>query len=214
MAVSSSTTPPPARDGCGRTRVFELLATGRLARGEWFGRETVTIAGPPPRTGGAGSSPGPHVGHRRSPPGTRLPALHGSLTAQELQERRDRRLSRHAGRRARRGPRRAILRRQVSRGAGQGEPEDGAPQLTADEWAETQIYENTVTRIENLAGKATATRGPWIHGANPSGDRGIRRLTFRVRSTSPEVVSAIGRQLARLTARVPGWIFDAIHGVQ
>ena len=30
---------------CGRTRVFELLATGRLVRGERFGRETVvTIA--------------------------------------------------------------------------------------------------------------------------------------------------------------------------
>jgi len=94
-------------------------------------------------------------------------------------------------------------------------PRTGAPQLTADEWAETQIYQKTVTRIENLAGKATATRAaPGSTAPTLQEIRGIRRLTFRVRSTSPEVVSAISQQLARLTARFPGWIFDAIYGVQ
>jgi hypothetical protein len=94
-------------------------------------------------------------------------------------------------------------------------PRTGAPHLTADQWAELQIYEKTVARIENLTSKAVATRAAPGHTAPTLQEiMDIRRLTFRVRSTSPEVVSAVSRQLVQLTTRFPGWTFDAIYGVQ
>jgi len=94
-------------------------------------------------------------------------------------------------------------------------PRTGVRQLTADEWAETQIYEKTVSRIENLASRATATRAaPGSPAPSLQEIKAIRHLTFRLRSTSPEVVNAVSKQLARLNSRFPGWTFDAIYGVQ
>ena len=94
-------------------------------------------------------------------------------------------------------------------------PRTGAPQLTADEWAETQVYEKTVSRIENLSSKATATRAaPGSTAPTIQEIKAIRHLTFRLRSTSPEVVNAVSKQLVRLTTRFPGWTFDAVYGAQ
>lgn len=102
-----------------------------------------------------------------------------------------------------------------AKGLGTLHPKTGLPIQTVDDWAKKQIYDKTVTRIENLLNKATATRA--TAGGSPtvpalSEIRGIRNLEFRIEAATAQVKNAVEKQLTALRAKYPGWTFTATFG--
>ena len=93
-------------------------------------------------------------------------------------------------------------------------PKTGKPNQTPEDWAEGQIFDKTVTRIDNLP-KAVSTR------TTPKGSptvpslaeiQGIRSLEFEIKSTDRGLQSAVELQIQRLQARYPNWTFTVKHG--
>lgn len=101
-----------------------------------------------------------------------------------------------------------------AKGLGTTNPNTGAPNQTAKQWAEKQIFDKTVRRIEGFK-RAVGTR-PTKGGSDvvPSIEkiRNIRKLRFRVESTSAEAKIAVAEALRRLNERYPDWTFSAIFG--
>jgi hypothetical protein len=93
-------------------------------------------------------------------------------------------------------------------------PRTGQPVQTIAQWAEKQIFQKTVVRIDNLQ-RAAATR-PAAGGSSgvPTLPTilGIRKFQFKIMSTAPEVQSTVQAQLTRLHARFPAWEFSVIFG--
>ena len=99
-------------------------------------------------------------------------------------------------------------------GFGQLYPRTGRPVQTVAQWAEKQIFQKTVVRLDNLQ-RAAATRP--AAGGSPyvptlSEILGIRKFQFKIVSTAPEVQNAVQAQLTRLHARFPAWEFSVIFG--
>lgn len=94
-------------------------------------------------------------------------------------------------------------------------PKTGKPLQTAGQWAEKQIYEKSVVRIENLQNKAVATRAT-KSGSQvvPSLDeiKTIRKLQFRIEGDSPELRNAVEEQIKKLSQKYPNWEFSAEFG--
>jgi len=93
-------------------------------------------------------------------------------------------------------------------------PRTGQPVQSPEQWAEKQIFDKTVVRIENLK-KAVATRP--TKGGSPTVPalteiKGIRQLEFRIEAGTPEVQAAVAKQIAELTKKYPDWTFSAIFG--
>ena len=93
-------------------------------------------------------------------------------------------------------------------------PKTGLPSQTPETWAQKQIYDKTVARIENLK-NATGTR-PTVDGT-PSVPtlaevQGIKNLEFRIQSASSEVRAAVEAQLQSLREKYPSWNFGAKYG--
>jgi len=93
-------------------------------------------------------------------------------------------------------------------------PRTGQPVQTVTQWAEKQIFQKTVVRINNLT-RAAATRpaaggSPGVPTLNEI--LGIRQFQFKIMSTAPEVQNAMQAQLTRLRARFPAWEFFVIFG--
>ena len=86
---------------------------------------------------------------------------------------------------------------------------------TADQWAQNQIFDKTVTRIENLTNKAVQTR-PTPAGSPivPTLDeiKSIREIEFRIEAATADVQAAVNKQLTALSAKYPGWKFTAALG--
>jgi hypothetical protein len=94
-------------------------------------------------------------------------------------------------------------------------PRTGRPVQTIAQWAEKQIFQKTVVRLDNLY-RAAATRP--VAGGSASVPAlneilGIRKLQFKIVSTSPEVQNAVQAQLIRLRVRFPAWEFSVTFGV-
>jgi len=94
-------------------------------------------------------------------------------------------------------------------------PKTGKPLQTAEQWAEKQIYEKSIVRIENLQNKAASTR------ATKSGSqvvpslneiKTIRKLQFRIEGDSPELKNAVEEQIKKLSQKYPDWEFSAKFG--
>ncbi len=86
---------------------------------------------------------------------------------------------------------------------------------SAGQWAEKQIYEKSVVRIENLQNKAAATRA--TKGGSqvvPSLDeiKTIRKLQFRIEGDSPELRNAVEEKIKKLSQKYPKWEFTAKFG--
>ena len=99
-------------------------------------------------------------------------------------------------------------------GFAQLHPRAGRPVQTMAQWAEKQIFQKTVVRLDNLH-RAAATRP--VAGGSASVPAlseilGIRKLQCKIVSTSPEVQNAVQAQLIRLHARFPEWEFSVIFG--
>ena len=95
-------------------------------------------------------------------------------------------------------------------------PRTGKPQQTAEEWALKQIFEKTVTRIENLTTKATTTRpAKGGSGVLPTlaEIRTIKQIEFKIEAAgSAELQAAIDKQIKALTLKYPGWVFGVTYG--
>lgn len=93
-------------------------------------------------------------------------------------------------------------------------PITGVPVLTAEQWAEKQIYKKTEKRIENLQ-IAVSTR-PTKDGSPevPSLDKvkSIHEIHFHIEAKIPAIEKATEKQLDNLRARFPGWRFSASYG--
>ena len=99
-------------------------------------------------------------------------------------------------------------------GFGQLHPRTGRPVQTVTQWAEKQIFQKTVVRLDNLQ-RATATRpaaGGSLSVPTLSAILGIRKFQFKIMSTAPEVQNAVQAQLTRLRVRFPAWEFSVIFG--
>jgi hypothetical protein len=88
------------------------------------------------------------------------------------------------------------------------------PGSTPEEWAKKQIFDKTVTRLENLP-KATATRP--TKGGSPdvpdlSSIQHIRKYEFRIDSSTPELKKAVEAELENLRKKYPDWTFNAEFG--
>jgi hypothetical protein len=93
-------------------------------------------------------------------------------------------------------------------------PRTGLPFQTPQSWAEKQIYEKTVVRIENL-NNATSVR-PTLEGTPmvPTLDeiRSMRNLEFRIDNSNSQVQSAVEFQLNKLRQKYSEWNFGAKFG--
>ena len=93
-------------------------------------------------------------------------------------------------------------------------PATGLPYQTAQQWAEKQILNKTITRIENLK-VATATRVT-VNGTQivPTIDeiRNINKFTFRMDADTAELRQAVEAVLDQLRTKYPGYTFDATYG--
>lgn len=94
-------------------------------------------------------------------------------------------------------------------------PKTGKPIQTPESWARKQIYEKSVTRIENLQNAAIATRAT-VNGSKniPSLKeiKEIKRLEFRIDGDTPDLRKAIENELEKLSQKYPDWSFSAILG--
>jgi hypothetical protein len=107
-----------------------------------------------------------------------------------------------------------FIEEKLALGFGQVHPRTGQPVQTMAQWAEKQIFQKTVVRLDNLQ-RAAATR-PAAGGSSsvPTVPTilGIRKFQFKIMSTAPEVQSAVQAQLTCLHARFPAWEFSVIFG--
>jgi hypothetical protein len=107
-----------------------------------------------------------------------------------------------------------LIEEKLALGFEQVHPRTGQPVQTIAQWAEKQIFQKTVVRIDNLQ-RAAATR-PAAGGSSSvpplAAILGIRKFQFKIVSTAPEVQSAVQTQLTRLHARFPAWEFSVIFG--
>jgi hypothetical protein len=99
-------------------------------------------------------------------------------------------------------------------GLGQLHPRTGRPVQTIVQWAEKQIFQKTVVRLDNLQ-RAVATRpaaggSPYVPALSEILE--IRKFQFKIVSTAPEVQNAVQTELTRLRARFPVWEFSVIFG--
>jgi hypothetical protein len=94
-------------------------------------------------------------------------------------------------------------------------PKTGKPVQTPDQWAQKQVYDKTVVRIENLENRAVATRsttGGSSSVPSLSDIKQIHHLEFRIQDTTPELKVAVDKQISALKTKYPGWTFDATFG--
>ena len=107
-----------------------------------------------------------------------------------------------------------FIEEKLALGFGQLHPRTGQPVQPIAHWAEKQIFQKTVVRLDNLQ-RAAATR-PAAGGSASvptlPAILGIRKFQFKIMSTVPEVQSAVQAQLTRLRARFPAWEFSVIFG--
>lgn len=78
-------------------------------------------------------------------------------------------------------------------------------------WAELQIFNKTVNRIDNLA-RARATRARDAAAPSIEQLRALRGLRFEIAGDSPALRSAVEREFGRLRERYPDWEFSAAYG--
>lgn len=94
-------------------------------------------------------------------------------------------------------------------------PKTGKPVQTPENWAQKQIYEKSVTRIENLRNVATATRKT-VNGSKdiPTLEdiKDIKSLEFRVDSDTSELRKAVEKSIEDLSQKYPDWKFTATFG--
>ena len=95
-----------------------------------------------------------------------------------------------------------------ARGLGTVNPRTNRAHQTTSEWAQRQIFEKTVVRIENLQHKAVATRAT-APGEIPHLDQivKIRSLHFRIEAANSELFQAVDAELRNLRTRFPEWHF-------
>ncbi len=94
-------------------------------------------------------------------------------------------------------------------------PRTGKPIQTAEQWARKQVYEKSVTRIENLQNEAVSTRATKSGSQDiPSLEeiKSIRKLEFRIEGDSLELRKAVGKELQSLSQKYPDWKFTAEFG--
>jgi len=93
-------------------------------------------------------------------------------------------------------------------------PLTGKPVQTPEQWAERQVFDKTVVRIEKLK-TASATR-PTKGGSPtvpPLGEiQNMRELHFHIEAATPEIQAAVLVHLQNLTAKYPDWKFAAMFG--
>jgi hypothetical protein len=107
-----------------------------------------------------------------------------------------------------------LVEEKSAQGLQQVNPRTGEPVNTADSWAARQIYDKTVTRIENL-NNAAATRasvGGTAEVPTLAEIQEMKALEFRIQSAAPEVRAAVDVQLQNLRAKYPEWTFGAKYG--
>ncbi|KPL91729.1 hypothetical protein SE18_01435 [Herpetosiphon geysericola] len=108
-----------------------------------------------------------------------------------------------------------IVEEKAAQGLDRVNPRTGLPAQTADQWAEKQIYKKTQVRIDNLD-EAVSSR-PTVNGSPdvPSLEdiKTIRDIRFHLNGDSPELRSAVQKQMDALKQRYPDWNFDAEYGL-
>jgi len=107
----------------------------------------------------------------------------------------------------------AFIEDKSARGLDTINPRTGKPYQTPQDWASKQIYDKTVTRIENLE-TASSTR-PKIGDSAPSIDeiRDYKKLEFRIEESSNEALKdAVQDQIERLSKKYPDWEFNVEYG--
>lgn len=96
-------------------------------------------------------------------------------------------------------------------------PGRSAPNQSAAEWAQRQIYEITVRRLTGIPRRTNST----AQGRQPGSTRNVpniadvqnaRRYVFRIEVDNLPLRTAVQAELARLQAQFPDWTFDAIFG--
>ncbi|MFY0582319.1 hypothetical protein ACN28S_55815 [Cystobacter fuscus] len=96
-------------------------------------------------------------------------------------------------------------------------PGKAAPQQTPQKWAERQIHDATVNRLQRIPAEGVGT----LMGATPEATRSVpalsdvlpaRKYVFRIEGDGSALRSAVNAQLARLRAAFPGWTFSAEFG--
>jgi hypothetical protein len=94
-------------------------------------------------------------------------------------------------------------------------PRTGQPTQSPTQWAEKQIHNKTVTRIENLNNNVVATR-PTTGGSSNVPSLGeikdYKTLHFRLDSSEPSLIQAVEQQLTNLKNKYPLWEFTAQYG--
>jgi hypothetical protein len=103
------------------------------------------------------------------------------------------------------------------------DPKTNVPYKGTDEatWAQKQVFDKTVTRMENLK-TATATR-PAVEDGRPVGSRAypsiaevqsVRKYEFAIAADTPRLRLEVEAQLVQLRAKYPDWTFTAKYGAQ
>ena len=86
---------------------------------------------------------------------------------------------------------------------------------TPEQWATKQIYEKSVTRIENLQNAAVSTRatGNGSQTIPSLGEiKSIRKLEFRIDGDTPELRNAVEKTIKDLSQKYPDWRFSTTFG--
>lgn len=107
-----------------------------------------------------------------------------------------------------------FIEEKLALGFGQAHPRTGRPVQTIAQWAEKQIFQKTVVRLDNFQ-RAAATRpaaGGSLSVPTLRTLLQIREFQFKIMSTAPEVQNAVQAQLTRLRVRFSAWEFSVIFG--
>jgi hypothetical protein len=94
-------------------------------------------------------------------------------------------------------------------------PRTGKPLQTPEQWARKQVYEKTVTRIENLQNEAVSTRATKNGSTEiPSLQeiKSFRKLEFRIEGDTTILRKAVEKELKELSRKYPNWEFTAEFG--
>ncbi len=95
-------------------------------------------------------------------------------------------------------------------------PKTNLPFPGSDEktWAQNQIYDKTVTRIQNLQTAATTRPAKGGSQAFPTVEevRSVRRYEFAIDADTPSLRAEVEAQLVQLRTRFPDWVFSVRYG--